>query len=180
MGMVVRLQLAGRVGMIVRLQQVIGMIVLVTVFADRMIMAVAVLVRVRMNVRMRVFMGVSLAAVTVLMPVGMSVLMVMLMPVLVTASHRCVSPDLLASWAFLPAAILKPLSFSVRRWRGGCNRCRRRLHGYRICPRMDRAPPFPPALNRCGAVSFVLARSDREGAILPAVFARRQSRRRKP
>lgn len=97
MGMVVWLQLARRMLVIVRLQQVIGVIVLVAVLAGQMIVAVAVLMRMRMNVRMRVLMIVNLGAVTMLMLVGVGVLMVMLMPVLVTAAHRSFSLNLVGS-----------------------------------------------------------------------------------
>ena len=90
-GMVVWLQFGGPMGMIVRLQHVIGVIVLVTLFACRMIVAMAVLMRVRMDVRMRMLMAVNLRAMTMLMPVGVGVPMLMLMPVLVISSHGSVS-----------------------------------------------------------------------------------------
>jgi hypothetical protein len=88
---VVRPQVSGSMNMIVRLQHVVGVIVLVALLACRVIVAVAVLMRVRMHVCVRMFMAVHLGAVTVLVPVGMGMLMLMVMPVLVTPSHGSVS-----------------------------------------------------------------------------------------
>lgn len=85
------MQLGQFMGMIVRLQHVVGVIVLVPLFACRMVVAMAVLMRVRMNVRMRMLMAVKLGAVTMFMPVGMGVPVRVLMPVLVTPSHGSVS-----------------------------------------------------------------------------------------
>jgi hypothetical protein len=85
--MVVRPQVSGSMNMIVRLQHVVGVIVLVALLACRVIVDVAVLMRVRMHVRVRMFMAVHLGAVPMLVPVAMGMLMLMVMPVLVTPSH---------------------------------------------------------------------------------------------
>jgi hypothetical protein len=123
-GVIMRLQFGGRMDMIVRLQHVVGVIVLVTLFACRMIVAVAVLVRVRMDVRMRVLMAVNLCAVTMLMPVGVAVFMLMLMSVLVTSSHRSVSFALcppLSVGSRAATSSMDTFPISVRRWRAACN-----------------------------------------------------------
>lgn len=90
-GVVVRLQLGRVMGMIVRLQHVVGVIVLVTIFARRVAVAVAVLMRVRMGMCMRMFMAVTLCAMTMFMPVSVRMSVRVLMPVLVAPSHGLVS-----------------------------------------------------------------------------------------
>jgi hypothetical protein len=93
----VRLQLRGVMGMIMRLQHVVGVIVLVTLFACGMTVAVAVLMDVRMGVRVRMLMIVNGLAMVMLMPVsvGMPMLVLMpvlvLMPMLVTGAHPSIS-----------------------------------------------------------------------------------------
>ena len=93
---VVRLELGGAMRMIMRLQHVVGVIVLVTLFACGMTVAVAVLMSVRMDVRVRMLMIVNRFAVAMLMSVcvGMPMLVLMpvfvLMPVLVTSTHESV------------------------------------------------------------------------------------------
>ena len=88
---VVRLQLRGAMRMIMRLQLVVGVIVLVALFACGMMMAVAVLMSVRMDVRVRMLMIVNRFAVAMLMPVRMGMPMLVLMPVLVATAHEGIS-----------------------------------------------------------------------------------------
>jgi hypothetical protein len=80
---VVRLQFRGAMRMIMRLQHVVGVIVLVTLFACGMTVAVAVLMSVRVGVRVRMLMIVNRLAMVMLMPVCVSMPMLVLMPVLV-------------------------------------------------------------------------------------------------
>ena len=92
-----RLQLRRVMRMIMRLQHVVGVIVLVTRFARGMTVAVAVLMDMRMGVGVRVLMIVNGPAVVMLMlvSVGMPMLVLMpvlvLMPMLVASAHESLS-----------------------------------------------------------------------------------------
>ena len=137
MTVVVRLQLRGIMRMIVRLQHVVGMIVLVALFACGMTVAVAVLMSVRVGVRVRVLMIVNRLAMAVLMPVCVSMPMLVLMPVLVlmprfmAVAHEWISSTCLVLHArnrqFRPRrsferSFYPALLWRVRGWQTGCNR----------------------------------------------------------
>jgi hypothetical protein len=132
---VVRLQLHNVMRMIMRLQHVVGVIVLMTLFACGMTMAVAVLMGVRMGVRVRMLMIVNRLAVMMLMPVRVGVPMLVLMPVLVLmpllviTAHKSISFAWLrlhdrnrqSRW-FRPRSLFNRSLSKVRGWQAGCNR----------------------------------------------------------
>lgn len=94
-GVVVRLQLRAIMRMIMRLQRVVGVIVLVPLFTRAMLVPVAMLMGVRVNVRVRMLVIVNDFTVAMLMPVCMDVLVLVpvlvLMPGFVVTAHEGIS-----------------------------------------------------------------------------------------